>query len=226
MPRACALAQRGAGFAPSASFSRVHTFMFTTTPMISRIFAASKCFASPSWKRWNVRSASVSAARVSASASRRAARSPRSAGRSSTTPSCVDLRARDPSVAGGLVVKVEAVAAVVELRAPLSQELREASVDAQLRLVPECVGTHPRHADQRVVLRRIGSVVGYLDLVAHFVFPSIVIAFPDPFPRRPPTARRGVWSGAWELSHPCGDLLRFAPRARRGLTQIESGDVT
>ena len=30
------------GFAPSASFSRVHTFMFTTTPMISRIFSASK----------------------------------------------------------------------------------------------------------------------------------------------------------------------------------------
>ena len=60
-------AQPSLGFAPSASLSRVHTFMFTTTPMISRIFSASKCFASPSWKRWKARSASVSEARVSAS---------------------------------------------------------------------------------------------------------------------------------------------------------------
>jgi hypothetical protein len=61
-------AQPSPGFAPSASFSRVHTFMFTTTPMISRIFSASKCLASPSWKRWKAWPASVSGARVSASA--------------------------------------------------------------------------------------------------------------------------------------------------------------
>jgi citrate lyase synthetase len=61
------VAQPSPGLAPSASFSRVHTFMFTTTPMISRIFSASKCFASPSWKRWKAWPASVSEARVSAS---------------------------------------------------------------------------------------------------------------------------------------------------------------
>jgi hypothetical protein len=46
---------------------RVHTFMLTTTPTISRISSGLKFPASASWKRWNAASRSVSAARVSAS---------------------------------------------------------------------------------------------------------------------------------------------------------------
>jgi hypothetical protein len=39
--------------------------------------------------------------------------------------------------------------------------------DAQLRLVSEGVRAHARQADQGLVLRRIGAVVGDIDLVAH-----------------------------------------------------------
>jgi hypothetical protein len=56
------------GIAPSASLIRVQTFMLTTTPTMSRIWAGLKCSASASWKRWNSESRSVSAARVRASA--------------------------------------------------------------------------------------------------------------------------------------------------------------
>ena len=59
--------QAGPGIAPSASLIRVQTFMFTTTPTISRISSGLKFSASASWKRWNAASRSVSAARVSAS---------------------------------------------------------------------------------------------------------------------------------------------------------------
>jgi hypothetical protein len=65
--------QAGPGIAPSASLIRVQTFMSTTTPTISRIFSGLKFSASPSWKRWNAASRSVSAARVSASVYRSAA---------------------------------------------------------------------------------------------------------------------------------------------------------
>jgi hypothetical protein len=60
-------AYAGPGMAPSASLSRVQTFMLTTTATISRISSQLKCWASASWKRWNAASRSVSAARVSAS---------------------------------------------------------------------------------------------------------------------------------------------------------------
>ena len=58
----------GPGIAPSASLSRVLTFMLTTTPTISSTSSGPKCSTSASWKRWNALSRSVSAARVSASA--------------------------------------------------------------------------------------------------------------------------------------------------------------
>ena len=57
----------GPGIAPSASLSRVQTFMLTTTPTISSVSSGPKCSTSASWKRWNAASRSVSAARVSAS---------------------------------------------------------------------------------------------------------------------------------------------------------------
>ncbi len=50
-PRTCglfpsAVNQASEGIAPSASFSRVQTFMFTTTATISNIATSSKCAAS------------------------------------------------------------------------------------------------------------------------------------------------------------------------------------
>jgi hypothetical protein len=61
---------------------------------------------------------------------------------------------------------------------PQSQELREATADAQLRFVPERVRAHARHGDQGFVLRRVGAVVGDLDLIAHLFFLPVVVAPP------------------------------------------------
>jgi hypothetical protein len=116
----------------------------------------------------------------------------------------VDLRAWDPSVAGGLVVEVETVAAVVELRNSQSQELREAALDAQRRFVSERVRAHARHAHQGLVLRRIGAVLRDLDLVTHSSALRSSSLSLTPLPRGPPNTR---WPSARGSPRPRAHLL-------------------
>ena len=79
----------------------------------------------------------------------------------------VDLGPGDARLARRLVVQVEAVGAVVELRDPQAQELGEAAVDPQVRLVAERIRAHPGHADQRLVPARVEPAVRDLDIVSH-----------------------------------------------------------
>jgi energy-coupling factor transporter ATP-binding protein EcfA2 len=66
-----------------------------------------------------------------------------------------------------LTTLLKAVGAVVELRDPQAQELGEAAVDPQVRLVPERIRAHPGHADQRLVPARVEPAVRDLDIVNH-----------------------------------------------------------
>ena len=50
---------------------------------------------------------------------------------------------------------------------PQAQELGEAAVDPQVRLVPERIRAHPSHADQRLVPARVEPAVRDLDIVSH-----------------------------------------------------------
>src|SRR4051794_33105701 len=79
----------------------------------------------------------------------------------------VDLGPGDARLARRLVVQVEAVRAVVELRNAQAQELGEAAVDPQVRLVAERVRAHAGHADQRLVPARVEPAVRDLDIVTH-----------------------------------------------------------
>jgi hypothetical protein len=159
--------QPGPGIAASASLIRVQTFMLTTTATISSISSGLKCSASASWKRWNAASRSVSAAGEGLGVAERRLLGlgvklglpPRGQG--------VDLDPGDARLARRLVVQVEAVGAVVELRDPQPQELGEAAVDPQVRRVPERIRAHPGHADQRLVPARVEPAVRDLDIVSH-----------------------------------------------------------
>jgi hypothetical protein len=82
----------------------------------------------------------------------------------------VDLRSGDARLARRLVVQVEAVGAVVELRNSQAQELGEVAVDPQVRCVPERICAHFGYADQRLVLARVEPAVLHLDIVSHIAF--------------------------------------------------------
>jgi hypothetical protein len=79
----------------------------------------------------------------------------------------VDLRPGNARLARRLVMQVEAVRAVVELRNSQAQELGELAADPQVRRVPERIRAHPGHANQHLVLARIESAVHYSDIVSH-----------------------------------------------------------
>jgi hypothetical protein len=79
----------------------------------------------------------------------------------------VDLRPGNARLARRLVMQVEAVSAVVELRNTQPQELSEMAVDPQVRPVPERIRAHPGQTGQRLVPARVQPAVHYLDIVSH-----------------------------------------------------------
>src|SRR3954468_13057052 len=92
----------------------------------------------------------------------------------------VDLGPGDARLARRLVVQVQAVSAVVELRNPQAQELSEAAVDPEVRPVSERIRDHPRDADQRLYRARVDPASHDLDIVSHLVPFGIVVPVPAP----------------------------------------------
>jgi hypothetical protein len=87
-------------------------------------------------------------------------------------------RSGDAGLACGLVVEVEAVAAVVDLRHPQAQELGELSVDAQVGLVAEGVGAVAGELGQVLVGRAVGPAVGD-GHISHVIAP-VGVTVPGP----------------------------------------------